>query len=540
MQTNKHQIILDRKGDLALYRQIAAQFKRQINNGTLPAGVRLPTIRQLARDLETTRLTVQKAYDLLHDEGLTETIVGRGTFVCQSARPQHIPTILNQQFNPQDVLREVQQSIQIKQVHSMGVATGDSALFPQDAWQACIMEAQSDIENLLHYGDIVGDPQLRIAIHDLVSADGLSISVDQILITNGVMQGLNLVARALTQPGDIVLVEQPTFLGILNLLRSYGLHPLPIPLDKDGPDLDYLAQVLKQQGMQWQRTNPQAVYPQRPLLYYTVPSFQNPTGCCFSRERRLDLLALAAQHNVLLVEDDIYRNLNYTNTAVLPLAALADVKRGEAVIHISSFSKVLMPGLRIGYLTAPHPILERLIVMRHLMDLSGTPLMQRALAHFLQQGAFKPHLKRIMPVYDKRRQALLDALRTFMPKAVVWTQPQGGFCCWVSMPRCFGVGELSRLALRNGITIAAGEAFLTQGPFVAKQEPVAIDTVAIDSEPATTKPYTALEQEHFRICFGNESAEGIRAAVAQLAIFIRERLDEGDSASALPQQRPFI
>ncbi|MEM7347639.1 MAG: PLP-dependent aminotransferase family protein [Chloroflexota bacterium] len=285
-----HPVQINRQDNLSVYRQIAEQIKSQINQGDLPVGTKLPTIREFSHRLGVTRLTVQNAYNTLQDEGFIEAVVGRGTFVSRIAQPAHIPRILTQQFAPENVLRDVLQNIHAKNLRSLGIAVADPNLFPTEEFWESVAQCQPDAQTLFNYGEVMGDAQLRLAIAEMLVEQNIAATPNQILITDGAMQGLNLVARALARPGDTVLIEQPTFLGLINLLKAQGLHPLTVPLDNQGPNLEVLDSHLRHH---------------RPRFYYTIPSFQNPTGLTFSLEKRQALIELAQSHNLLLIEDDV-------------------------------------------------------------------------------------------------------------------------------------------------------------------------------------------------------------------------------------------
>ncbi|MGB1250808.1 MAG: PLP-dependent aminotransferase family protein [Candidatus Promineifilaceae bacterium] len=468
---------LNRDDDLALYRQIAEQLRTQIQQGRLPAGTRLPTLRQLSAELSVTRLTVQNAYSELQADGLIESIVGRGTFVSQEAQPEKLPRPVAEAFNPESMLGDLHHLMHVRVVRKLVSNQPDSSLFPVDEFWASLMAIRPDGQELLGYGTPMGDSQLRVELVKMISEIGIASSPSQLLITNGAMHGIDLAARGLARAGDVALVEEPTFLVLHNLLKEQGIRLIAVPMDENGPKLDVLQRILLRE---------------RPRFYYTMPNFHNPTGICFSAEHRRAILDLSIKHNFTIVEDDAYSLLAYDAP---PPPSLAALSIRPNVLYISSLSKMLLPGLRIGFMSGDAELIEQIMRIRQLSDLSGSPLMQRAAAHFLKSGGFKRHLKRVIPVYRQKRDTLVLALQRYMPPFVSWTHPVGGFCLWLTMPRLFESGELYRIALEQGIAFAAGEAFL--------------------SRPT--------EQEHLRLSYGNQSREGIYAGVEQLAQIIRHR-----------------
>jgi DNA-binding transcriptional MocR family regulator len=471
-------IKLDRSATPALYRQIVDQVQDRICDGRLPAGARLPTVRQLASELHVTRLTVQNAYGELQNAGWIEATVGRGTFVSPGVRPQMLPSNPAQPLTPDAVINDILQFNQVVGLRSLASASPDSKLFPTEEFWQPWNELLEESAALVSYAASQGDPYLRLEVAAQLVDRGVEVTPDEVLVVAGATQGLCLVAQALAKPGDCVLVEQPTYLGLLHTLKSQGLQPIAVEMDAEGPIPDIIERLAVQR---------------RPRFLCTVPTFQNPTGHVMSAQRRQTLLTLARRYGFAIVEDDIYARLAYDGP---PPAALKALDDGETVIHISSFSKTLMPGLRLGYVVAPPSLYRQLLSLRRATDLCSPPLLQRLLARFLRNGGLKRHLRKVLPVYHERRDAALAALRHSMPLDVQWTEPQGGFCCWVTLPAHGAFDDLQQAALYRGWAFAPGEVFLAQ--------------------PSP--------RYHLRICFGNQSVESLRTGIATLAALIRERL----------------
>ncbi|MEM7115797.1 MAG: PLP-dependent aminotransferase family protein [Chloroflexota bacterium] len=471
---------LNRQAKLSLYRQIAEQIKTQISDGRLPANARLPTVRKLATQLGVTRLTIQNAYGELQADGWVEAVVGRGTFVSNSVQPHAIMDTVGHRLTPDGVIDDILQLDKVIGVRSMALAHPDDSLFPADEFWDGLSGLRHQAINLMSYGSIQGDPQLRVVVADLLQDEGITSVPEQIMITAGAMQGIALVTQALTQPGDSVLVDAPTFLGTLNVLRAQGLKCVGVPLDKAGPCLDTLERLIQQH---------------RPRYYYAIPNYHNPTGICMSLARRRELLRLAQKYDLLLLEDDIYGTLYYDSP---PPPTLKALDTDERVIYLNSFSKALMPGLRTGYLISNNEGLrQKLLKLRRATDLGSPAFVQRATAVFLQNGGLKRHLRRVRPVYRQRRDTLMQMLQTHMPHTVQWSYPLGGYSCWVTMPQTFATGEFYRIALQNGFAFTPGDAYL---------------------------PLNETE-EYFRLCFGKQSTAAIRAGVKLLAQIIRAKGD---------------
>ena len=428
-----------------LYRQIAEQIKTQIGNGRLPANSRLPTVRGLSKSLGVTRLTVQNAYAELQADGWIEATVGRGTFVSTAVQQLSLQPTVGQYLTPDSAINDMLAINQVIGVRSMAMAHADPALFPVDAFWDRMAQLRSQANQLLNYGPIQGDIALRVAISEMLHEDGVTAVPDDILITSGAMQSISLAAAAIVQPGDAVLVEQPTFLGVLNVLKAQGLRPLHVSMQSDGPDLAQLEQL---------------ILTHQPRVYYTVANYHNPTGNCISAAKRQAILQLAQQHNLLIIEDDIYGKLGFNGP---PPPSFKQQDGDDRVLYLSSFSKMLMPGLRVGYLIMPPAWRTRLLSLRRATDLCGNGLLQRTLAHFLRDGGLKKHLRRVVPIYRERRDTLMNSLSRWMPTAVRWSQPQGGFSCWVTLPPALPARHAVSTGFGKWLCLYAWRSLLNRG-----------------------------------------------------------------------------
>ncbi len=469
---------INRDNDLPLYRQIAEQIRQQIRQAQLPVGTRLPSIRALARQLEVTRLTVEAAYDELQAHGWIETRVGSGTFVAQTAHPDDQIKAVGLEPTPQGVLNDMARIDEIEVIQSFAYAEPDETLFPLDAFWNIMHTLKAQGAALMSYGPQEGQAQLRVQLSTLLRERGIETVPGDILVTTGVTQGLSLVVQALTNPGDFVAVEQPTHIMFLHALKTHRVTPLGVPVDAGGPRLDMLEKIITQQ---------------RPRFFYTIPSFHNPTGTLMAADRRQQLLALAKKYGLIVVEDDIYGFLSYDQPPVPALKALDDA---DLVVHLGGFSKALMPGLRLGYMTAPQPLHRRLLSFKHSADLCTPGLLQLATATFIRSGHFRAHLKHVIPIYTRRRDRLMAALARTMPPEVTWSQPGGGFNCWLTLPPGVDPVIVQRLALKQRIAVTPGSAFWF--------------------DPVT--------ENHLRICFVRQPEHIIDEGMATLAQIIRDEI----------------
>ncbi|MDX1994209.1 MAG: PLP-dependent aminotransferase family protein [bacterium] len=467
---------INREDSRPLYHQIASQIKNQISLGKLPPGTRLPSVRQVAQKLGVTRLTVHNAYAELQADGWIESTVGRGTFVSETAQPMALLSLIGTGHSAEIVLSNVYPISQIPTMRSLAYADPDASLAPIDDFWGCLAALRREAAPIMSYDSPQGDAVLRVELADLLRDRGLEAMPDEILVTQGAMQGLSLVTQALAQPGDRVLVENPTYLGMMHILKTYGMQPIAMPMDDDGPDLAALEQLLRRE---------------RPRFMYVIPTFHNPTGYVMSAQRRTDLLALAARYRLPIVEDDVYGLLSYDGPSPLPLKAL---DRDGIVIYLNTMSKVLMPGIRVGMMVPPPEFVHRLLSLKRAADMFSPTFIQRALASFLHQGRFRSHLRRVIPIYRSRRDALMQALAHYMPDGVTWTRPTGGFCTWVTLPQD-NMTAIYQTALRRGLAFTPGQAFLTDNT----------------------------SDRYFRLCFGSHPSDEIDEIVALLAGVIRDQ-----------------
>lgn len=289
----------------------------------------------------------------------------------------------------------------------------------------------------LQYSTTEGYQPLRELIAEMMSEDGFQVDPDQVLITHGSQQGLDLFGKIFINPGDHVAVEQPTFLGALQAWKAYQAQYLTIPVDDDGMQVDQLEEVLRH----------------GPKFLYTMPTFHNPAGVTLSPERRQTLLGLADQYGVPLVEDDPYSKLRYSGDPQSPLVALDARWRGATgegdVLHLGTFSKTLSPGLRLGWALAPKDVIRRMVQAKQGADLHTSTFTQMVAYEVARDGFLDEHAERIRSVYRERRDAMLSAIEGNFPDDVHWTRPDGGLFLWVTLPEAIDAAELLETAVET-------------------------------------------------------------------------------------------
>ena len=328
-----------------------------------------------------------------------------------------------------------------------------SDLFDIEGLRAAQARAYQDPILCLQYGPTDGLPRLKAQLVALMAKRGVSCKPEEMLVTTGSQQGLDLLLRVLVDPGDAVLTEQPAYPATLQALRLQQARIVTVPVDGDGLDVGRLASMLA------------AGVVARPKLLYTVPTFANPTGATLVRERRIELLRLAVQYKFLIVEDDPYGDLRFAGEAVPSILALTGQVDGSRdwVVHFSSLSKVVAPGLRIGWTVAPAEIARRCVVAKQTVDLCTTPWSQAIAAEYLADGSLERHLPRIAAAYGVKNGALCGALRAGLGDAIEFHQPEGGMFVWARMPGVDADALLKR-AIERKVIFVPGKAFFADQP----------------------------------------------------------------------------
>ncbi len=447
------QISLDRgagRDGTPVYRQIAEQIRERVASRDLPAGSRLPPIRELARRLRVNRDTVALAYEELARAGLVESTVGRGTFVADggAAEPERA-------FSP--ILSPLAERV-VQLGHSrprfgsgqdavpMHSLVPDPSLYPSEAFRRVLNRVlQEGGPELLLYGGPGGHGRMREVLAERLRAEGLRVGADEVVLCHGASQGIALGLRLFAEPGDAVALEEPTYNNVLAAVSGLGLEVVPIPMRDGGADLAALERALARPEVK---------------LFYTIPTFHNPMGTTTGLEHRRALLEVAGRCAKPVVEDAYEMDLRLEGRPVPPLAAL---DRAGLVVHLSSFSKSLFPGVRVGAVTARGRLVDALLALKQATDLSDAMPLQAALAEFVSSGAYDRHLAKLLRVLRRRRDALLLALTEHMPEGTRWTEPEGGYQVWVELPEDIDTSELLPDAVGAGVLFAPGSQFHHDG-----------------------------------------------------------------------------
>jgi GntR family transcriptional regulator/MocR family aminotransferase len=456
-------IPLDRDRPLGLARQIQSHLERLIADGLLAPGVKLPATRELAQSLRVNRATVALAYEELVAAGLARAHVGQGTFVAGQPPPSRpagrLPSpapidwtaLLSRSARAAAADAERRRALRIPPgagatLISFAGGMPDSSLFPTDAFRRVLNQVvREEGDVLLQYSAVGGYAPLRRYLAGYLLRFGVEAQAEEILIVNGSQQGFDLIARTLVDPGDLVAIEQPTYPGAMQAFRSFGARLLPVEWDAAGPRPDAFERICERQA---------------PKLFYCQPNAHNPSGLALEPEVGRRLLAAAARHQVPVVEDGFDGSLYY---GVRPGAPLKAADRAGVVLYIGTFSKILFPGLRLGWLVAPSPVVERLQAAKQLADLHTSALLQAAVHRFCERRLLDRHITRVTAEYARRRGLLLAALRRRMPDGVTWTEPQGGFSLLLTLPGGMEAPAMLPAALERGVAFTPGPAFFLDG-----------------------------------------------------------------------------
>jgi 2-aminoadipate transaminase len=447
-----------------LYRQLYEQIASRIRSGEFEPGERLPATRELAGLLGLNRTTISAAYEMLEGEGLIAGQVGRGSFVTGK---------------PEAGRQAVAWGALLERGPAPGAASGAAAgnawagvsfatsrpsreMFPLDEFRAscAAVLARADLADILQLGSPSGYEPLRRYLLDEARRQRTAGDGDDLLITNGCQQALDLIGRVLLRAGDAVIVEDPTYPGLKNLLTGMGARLVGLPVGHDGLDVAQLGRALERE---------------RPRLIVVTPNFQNPTGATIPVASRQALIAAARMAGVPVVENDPYGDLRYQGQA-LPSVKQLDERAGTVLLR--SFSKVSFPGLRIGWVVGPRPLLDRLRQAKEVADLHSDQLSQAVLLEFAESGRLEAHRQRVLASGAERLRATVESCRRFLPPGTRWTEPQGGMNIWVRLPHPLDAGELLPRAQREGVNYLPARYFM-----VSRQEPGALRLSFAGIEP---------------------------------------------------------
>ncbi|MGC9220906.1 MAG: PLP-dependent aminotransferase family protein [Solirubrobacteraceae bacterium] len=309
--------------------------------------------------------------------------------------------------------------------------------------------ARQAVARALQYGPTEGLLDVREAIARVMAAEGMELDPDLILPTSGGQQALDLITKILVDPGDVIIAEAPTYPGAVPTFGSYEADVIQIAMDNDGMRIDLLREVLGRLDSEGRQ----------PKFIYTIPNFHNPAGVTMSLERRRELLQIARERGLVVVEDNPYGLLRYEGDPIPPLYTLDD----ESVVYVGTFSKILAPGLRIGWLAAPAPVLAKLVLGKGAADLCSSTVSQFFIAQYFQAENWLQYVQHLATTYRKRRDVMLAALSEHFPPEATWTHPRGGLFLWATLPDYIDTTELLAQAIKQRVAFVPGRAAYADG-----------------------------------------------------------------------------
>ena len=322
-------------------------------------------------------------------------------------------------------------------VISLAGGLPDTSTFPPDTFMTLMSQiANESCAGALQYGPTEGFDETKAQIADLMATENMHVDPEDVVVTTGGQQVIDLVTKTLIDPGDVVICEAPTYPGAVPVFSSYEANVVQIEMDADGMRIDLLEEALEALDREGRR----------PKFVYTVPTFQNPAGVTLSEPRRRRLVQIARERELLVLEDNPYGLLRYEGEPLTPLYALDG---GEYVLYLGTFSKIFSPGIRLGWLAAPDPVLAKVKLGKQAADLCTSSLTQQLATAFFEQGRWRRYVTELCGLYRERRDAMLDALAEFFPPEAEWTRPEGGLFIWATLPEFIDTADLLAKAIRE-------------------------------------------------------------------------------------------
>ncbi len=451
-------LFIDRNSPIPVYKQIRDQIQEMILSGVLQPGFRLPPERKLAEQLRVNRSTVLNAYRDLRADAFVNSHTGQGTVVASPAleiaekssiKPDPLPwrqyfsTSAARMQEPlvSNILKDANRS----DVISFAAGFSGNSADPVDELLTTQNRLLKDYGSiLLQYSATEGHYPLRESLCHVMENRGAMVSPEEVMVLSGSQQGIDIATRIFVDPGDIIVVEEPTFFGALQIFQSAGARMIDVPVDQNGMIVDLLEPLLQRY---------------KPKFIYTVPTFQNPSGTVLSLERRRRLLELAYQYRVPIIEDDPYGELRYDGKSIPTLKALDQY---GYVIYLGTFSKIMFPGLRIGWVAATLPVIRQYTLMKQMADLHTNSLGQWIMDDLIRRGVFAKRIATLKKENCKCRDIMAHALKEYGHPELEWAIPEGGLYFWCRLPENVNPTSLVAKANDKHVVFVPGNIFYSQ------------------------------------------------------------------------------
>lgn len=444
-------IIIDRGKKHPLYLQIQKQIERAIISGELPKGFVLPSERRLAEELEVNRNTTIRAYERLKDDGLLDSRVGKGTYVIYDKFA--VPEIegsgeiywdqmgSNYSFrNSAAIMSKIMSASREKGMIALSGGFPSPEVFPQKTLAAIAEDVLSHRMDSFFQTAVEGDCRLKRTLRDyLYRSKSIIGQTDELMVTSGSQQALNLIIDTYVRPGDRVIMENPSFFGAIHLFRKAGAQIITTDIKAGRIDLNHVEYNLKRSQIKF---------------IYLIPNYQNPTGYLMDHGTRQSLLYLSKKYRVPIIEEDPYGELYYQDY----MPTLKSMDRENSVIYIGTFSKSLSPGFRVGYVMADHRVIERLVMLKQFVDIHANTLSQHIIERFISEGHYEKHLEQVRGHYRMKRDLMAGILES-AGDFLQFDKPEGGYYIWCKAAEDISVNSLHDRGQRVGFDFIPGEFF---------------------------------------------------------------------------------
>ena len=347
-------------------------------------------------------------------------------------------------------MRDLMALTERPEVISLAGGWPDTSTFPPDSYAALMSTVASrSCARALQYGPTEGLSVVKQCIVDVMAAEGIAIDPDELLVTTGGQQVIDLVCKTLLDPGDVVVCEAPTYPGAVPTFGAYEADVIQVRMDREGMRIDELRRTLSELDSQGRR----------PKFIYTVPTFHNPAGVTMSHDRRMELVQIAAERELLILEDNPYGLLRYEGSPLPPLRSMDS----DFVIYASTFSKILSPGVRLGWAAAPAPVLEKMNIGKQASDLCSSSISQYFVSAYFDSRPWQDYVRSLIEIYRRRRDVMLDALAEHFPREAEWTHPEGGLFIWATLPDYIDTTDLLARSLDQQVAFVPGRAAFLDG-----------------------------------------------------------------------------
>lgn len=427
-----------------LYVQLYKSLKLMIENGEVINGEKLPPIRKMAEVLDVNNSTVVNAYKLLENNGYAYSRVGSGTFICSKSKNRS--GRVSHEFEYYKREGEEKSSLISSPLVDFTNSTPDPSLFPVSDFKKLLdYVLDRDGGDAFGYTEVKGYKPLRECLSVYMREGGIYSEAEDIYITSGAQQGIDIISKVLVDFGDVIITEKPTYTGAIAVFKSRGAKIADIPLNENGIDIFELENTLHEL---------------KPKFIYLMTNFQNPTGFSYSKETMERLLYLAEMYNFFIIEDDYLSELYYSEEKPLTLKSM---DQNDRVIYIKSFSKTFMPGARLGFLVVPKKLQDRVLSVKYFSDISSSGFMQRVFDLFIRSNMFEDYISHIREEYKKRYFIITDCIDRNIP-GISYFKPNGGIHLWIKLNDNLSSNIVCSECLTNGALISPGSVFFVDSP----------------------------------------------------------------------------